>query len=144
MIFRGSSIPLDYIVDKKTWTLLLQLCHQGCSIRCYWRKFHPPYSNSSHHEKNEAREGERVYNLDTTHMIISIGSTSIIRSRTIVFLYINKISCSHIWSSQIIITISWIITGTCKIMMRGVGETNPFLILSYISVISSIHLYIVW
>ena len=80
----------------------------------------------------EARGGKRLYNPDTTHMIISIGPTSIIRLWTVVFLYITKLYLSYTWSSQIIIKISLIITGTFDFMMRGGEGENPNLNLSYI------------
>ena len=81
-----------------------------------------------------------------TYDNINISFTSIIRIWTIVFLYITKHYWSYTWSSQIKITISWIITGTFTFMISGGGgggQENPTLSLSYISVISS-NLWINW
>ena len=138
-LVRTSNIPLDYIVDNK-------LGH-------YWYKYvtrdvlsDVTEENSTHlieiqsTMNKRGQGGGRVYTPETTHMIISIGSTSIIRLWTIVLLYITKLSWSYTWSYQIISKISLIITGTCNFIMRGGRvQANPILSLSYISLISSIH-----
>ena len=104
-LIRSSNIPLDYIVDNKLGHYLYKYVTRDVLSGV-------TEENSTHLIQiqvtmNKIGQGvDRVSTPDTTHMIISIGSTSIIRFRTIVFLYLTKLSSSYIWSSQIIITIS--------------------------------------
>ena len=105
MLVMSSNIPLDCIVDNK-------LGHSGYNYVTRDVLSVVTEENSTHLIQiqfivtKRGQGAESVYNSDTTHMIISIGSTSIIRPLTIIFLYITKVPWSYTWSSQIIITIS--------------------------------------
>ena len=78
-LVRSSNIPLGYIVDIKNLDIVGTTMSPGRFYQILLNKIPPTLFKFKSPRPKEARGGKRVYNPDTTHMIISIGSTSIIR-----------------------------------------------------------------